>query len=200
VLRPTGTQCIEGGRSITDVLGVLLGHRQTVTTAQLLSRLRRASLIQYQEVTLGPLLGPRPVRLWTLTAAGRALVATRGPVARAETSTQMQYGDPERRHDPARQRGIPLLVACYRLLAEVASGLDRPVRVCAWEHPWIRTIGPTDSSRRRRVRLPAGAVLQSGRSTERQPLRLLLCQTSAPRHCPAIAPRCRRSSSCDEPH
>ena len=161
-------------RMPTDVLGVMLGHHHTVTTAQLLSRLRRASLIQYQEVTLGPLLGPRPVRLWTLAAEGRVLVATRGPVPRPEASTQMQYGDLERQHDPARQRGIPLLVACYRLLAEVASGLDRPVRVCAWEHPWIRTFASTDGARRRRVRLPAGAVLQSRRSTERQSLRLLL--------------------------
>src|SRR5437870_4657417 len=160
-------------RMPTDVMGTLLGHRQAVTTAQLLARLYRAGLARYQLSRLGPLLGSRPVRLWTLSAAGRALVATRGPVPLSKASAQIQYGEPERQRDPARQRGIPLLVACYRLLAEAACGLGRPVRVCAWEHPWIRTIASTDSSRRRRVRLPAGVVLRSRRSTEGQSLRLL---------------------------
>ena len=58
-----------------SVVGVLLGHRQAVTTAQLLARLRRAGLAHYQAFRLGPLLGSRPVRLWTLTAAGHAVVA-----------------------------------------------------------------------------------------------------------------------------
>jgi len=71
----------------------------------------------------------------------------------------MPYGEPEHWRAPARQRHVPLLVACYRLLAQVATGLDRPVHVCMWEHPWIRTVGPTERGRTRRARLPAAAVL-----------------------------------------
>src|SRR5436305_1499860 len=107
-------------RMPTNVVGVLLGHRQAVTTAQLLARLRRAGLVQDQASRLGPLLGSRPVRLWTLTAAGRAFVASRGPAPSPEHTSQMRYGEPEHWRDPARQRDVPLLVACYRLLAEVA--------------------------------------------------------------------------------
>jgi Replication-relaxation len=157
----------------TDVLTVLLGHRQAVTTAQLLARLRRTGLAQYQAVILGPRLGPRPIRLWTLTAAGRVSVATRGTATGVDASKGL-YGEPERWRDPARQRGIPLLVACYRLLAGVASGRDRPVRVCTWEHPWIRTVAPTEAGRRRRVRLPAAAVLQSRQIEGGHAERLLL--------------------------
>jgi len=145
----------------THVVGVLLGHRQAVTTAQLLARLRRAGLARDQASRLGPLLGSRPIHLWSLTSAGRTFIATRDPALPPEDADQMQYGEPERWSDPARQRNVPLLVACYRLLAQVATGLDRPVQVSAWEHPWIRTIMPTERGRSRRARLPAAAVLHS---------------------------------------
>jgi len=155
----------------TDAVGVLLGHRQAVTTAQLLARLRRAGLAQDQVFKLGPLLGSRPVHLWRLTADGRAFVASRGP---APAMGQTPYGEPKRRRDPGRQRDVPLLAACYRLLARVATGLDRPVHVAAWEHPWIRVIVPTGRGRARRARLPAAAVLQRRQTDAEQPLRLLL--------------------------
>jgi Replication-relaxation len=157
----------------TDVLSVLLGHREAVTTAQLLARLRRADLAKYQDVTLGVQLGQRPVRLWTLTAAGRAFAAARRP-ATAGDAGQMRYGEPGRWRDPTRQRGIPMLVACYRLLGAVASGIEEPVHVCAWESPWIRIITPTEGGRSRRVRLPAAAVLQSGKADGGLAQRLLL--------------------------
>jgi hypothetical protein len=145
----------------SDVLSILLGHRETVTTAQLLARLRRADVVRYQEVMLGPQLGRGRVRLWTLTALGRAFVGSGGPPILTSDARRMLYGEPERWRDPARQRGIPLLVASYRLLAAVAGSLERPVHVCAWEYPWIRTISPAAGGRRRHVRLPAAAVLQS---------------------------------------
>src|SRR5712691_10354018 len=158
-------------RISTNVVGVLLGHRQAVTTAQLLARLRRAGLANYHVSRLGPLLGSRPVRLWTLTADGRVFLASRGS---APGMGQMPYGEPERWRDPARQRDVPLLVACYRLLARVATGLDRPVHVCTWEHPWIRTIRSTERGRRRRARLPAAAVLANHNTDGVQQLQLLL--------------------------
>ncbi len=162
-------------RMPTEVLGVLLGHRQAVTTAQLLARLQRAGLAAYQVSRLGPLLGSRPVRLWTLTGAGRAFVASRDLASPAgEEARDGLYGKPERWRDPARQRDVPMLVACYRLLATVASDLRRPVRVCIWEHPWVRSVTPTGARRRRSVRLPAAAVLQSRRESDGQAVRVLL--------------------------
>jgi hypothetical protein len=148
-------------RMPTDVMAVLLGHRQRVTTAQLLARLRLARLAGYEGVELGPLLGSGPARLWSLTKAGRALIAGRGTATPNAVAPETCYGEPERWHDPAGGRGIPLLVACYRLLARVAGSLVGPVRVCSWEHPWIRTLAPPDGARRRHVRLPAAAVLQT---------------------------------------
>src|SRR5215470_3914627 len=67
-----------------------------------------------------------------------------------------------------------MLVACYRLLAAVASDLGRPVHVCIWEHPWVRSITPNGAMRRRRVRLPAAAVLQSCHRDDGQAVRVLL--------------------------
>src|SRR5207302_6318 len=87
---------------------------------------------------------------------------------------QLPYGEPDCWRDPARQRDVPVLVAAYRLLAAVAVGLRRPVRVCAWEHPWVRTLAPARGGRRRRVRLPAAAVLVSRQADGERPLRLLL--------------------------
>jgi len=66
-------------RMPTNVVGVLLGHRHAVTTAQLLARLRRAGLAHYQVTRLGPLLGSRPVRLWTVTAAGTVVAGAEVP-------------------------------------------------------------------------------------------------------------------------
>jgi hypothetical protein len=144
----------------TEVIGSLLGHRQTVTTAQLLARLHRAGLVEHRQFNLGPLLGARPTRLWSLSTAGRVALDRRGPLAPKDS--RLPYGEPERRPDPVRQKAIPLLVACYRLFAQVASGLERPVQVCAWESPWVRTTTSTGSRRMRRVRVPAAVVLRSG--------------------------------------
>jgi hypothetical protein len=67
-----------------------------------------------------------------------------------------------------------MLVATYRLLAEVAHSIDRPVRIAAWEHPWIRTLARTDTGRAWRVRLPAAAVLVQDNPDGEQPRGLLL--------------------------
>jgi hypothetical protein len=67
-----------------------------------------------------------------------------------------------------------MLVATYRLLTEVASGLERPVCVSAWEHPWIRTLKTPDGGRPRRVRLPAAATLINGEAVSEPEHRLLL--------------------------
>lgn len=44
-------------------------QRRARSSAQLLARLRAVGLAQYQVRRLGPLLGPRPIRLWSLTSA-----------------------------------------------------------------------------------------------------------------------------------
>src|ERR1700737_4826374 len=82
-------------RMPTNVVGILLGHRHAVTTAQLLARLRRAGLAQDQSSRLGPLLGSRPVHLWTLTDGGRAFLAGRRTPQTPERGGRMPYGEPQ---------------------------------------------------------------------------------------------------------
>jgi len=86
----------------------------------------------------------------------------------------LPYGEPDDRRDVARQRDLPMLIAAYRLLAEVVRGLDRPVRVGAWEHPWSRTFRTSQAGYVSRVRLPAAAVLFCEPSACSQIHRLLL--------------------------
>ena len=83
-------------------------------------------------------------------------------------------GNLPRWRDVARQRDVPLLVVAYRLLACVVRELDRPVRIAAWEHPWIRTVSQTGTGRTRHVRLPAAATLTQDNSGGEQPRGLLL--------------------------
>jgi hypothetical protein len=71
----------------------------------------------------------------------------------------MYCGGLASRPDAARQRSTPILVSSYRLLAQIVRGIDRPVTVAAWEHPWIRTLAHTETGRARQVRLVAAAVL-----------------------------------------
>ncbi len=143
----------------TDVAAVLLGMRHTRSAAQLLLRLRTAGLADYKTVRPGLLVGSRLIRLWTLTPAGRTIVSTRQLEPSQEGQSHLPFGKPDRRRDVARQRGLPMLVVAYRLLSHVVRELDRPVRVAAWEHPWIRTLKRTQTSRAAHVRLPAAAAL-----------------------------------------
>jgi Replication-relaxation len=158
----------------SEVISTLLGHRRIVSTRQLLARLRRAGLVTDQLAGLGPLVGSA-VRLWTLTTAGRAFIAdSKTEVSTSALEADWYGGLTTRRRDPARQRDIPLLVACYRLLDLVASGLEQPVRVYAFEHPWIRCIASTDGTRMRRVRAPAAAILHTPTPEDRPSVALLL--------------------------
>jgi hypothetical protein len=143
----------------TDVAAVLLGMRHTRSAAQLLLRLRTAELADYKTVNPGPLVGSRVVRLWTLTPAGQTMVPTHQPEPSPEGRSHLPYWQPGRWHDVARQRDVPLLVVAYRLLACVVRELDCPVRVAAWEHPWIRTVSQTGTGRAQHVRLPAAATI-----------------------------------------
>src|SRR5438270_2396133 len=162
-------------RMPTDVVAVVLGMRHARSAAQLLARLRRARLAQYRVTRLGPLLGSQPVRLWTLTPAGQAVLTGRGLAPSLQDDARLAYGRPERWRETARQRDVPMLIAAYQLLAEVVGGLPQPVRIVAWEHPWIRTLPPAEGGRGRRVRLPAAAVLVNRRADDgRLVLRMLV--------------------------
>jgi hypothetical protein len=101
------------------------------------------------------------------------MVTMRGLAQSAEERAQLPYGRPKRWRDPARQRDVPLLIVAYRLLAMVVSGLDKPMRITAWEHPWIRT-RESAHGRRRQVRLSAAAVLVHRKGPGGPPLKLLL--------------------------
>ena len=167
----------------TDVVAVLLGMRHTRSAAQLLLRLRTAGLADYKTVSPGPLVGSRVVRLWTLTPAGQTIVpAQRLAEPSAEGRSHLPYGQPARWRDVARQRDVPLLVVAYRLLACVVRELDLPVRVVAWEHPWIRTVSQTGTGRTRHVRLPAAATLIQDNSGGEQLARP--APVAGPRHHP----------------
>ena len=128
----------------------------------------------YKTVRPGPLVGSRVVRLWTLTPAGQTIVPAHQPEPSAEGRSHLPYGQPARWRDVARQRDVPLLVVAYRLLACVVRELDRPVRIAAWEHPWIRTVSQTGTGRTRHVRLPAAATLIQDNSGGEQLRGLLL--------------------------
>jgi hypothetical protein len=158
----------------TDVVAVLLRMRHARSAAQLLLRLKTARLAQYKTLRPGPFVGSSDVRLWMLTPAGRTIVAARGLEPPAEPRTRLPYGQPARWHDVARQRPIPMLIVAYRLLARVVRALDQPVRVAAWEHPWIRTVGETGTGRARHVRVPAAAALIPNRTDCQQPRPVLL--------------------------
>ena len=149
----------------TSVVNVLLGHRQAASTSQLLTRLRRGGMVRHETGRPGPLLGSRPLRLWSLTNTGRAFVASLCTAPTVESLELAVCGQHERTRETTRQPDLPLLLACYRLLAETVllaldHGADRPPRIRFWEHPWIRTIPPTAHSRRRHMRLPAAAVIE----------------------------------------
>jgi len=107
----------------------------------------------------GPLLGIRSVRLWSLSAVGRTVVQARGIGPMPKDQARLPYGRPDRPRDPRRQPDVPLLIAAYRLLGVVVSGLNQRVRVVAWEHPWVRSFRPAGPTRLRHARLPAAAAL-----------------------------------------
>lgn len=146
----------------TDVVASLLRLRHARSAAQLLLRLRIAGLTDYETVRPGPLVGSGSVRLWTLTPAGHAVLGARRLAPPAEARSRLPHGAPAKCRDVARQGGVPMLVATYRLLAGVVGGLDQAVRISAWEHPWIRTLRQTGTGRARQVRLPAAAALVHG--------------------------------------
>src|SRR6266542_1798113 len=107
-----------------------------------------------QVTRLGPLLGSRRVRLWTLTVAGQSVLDARRRLAPAAACAHLPYGAPERWPEAVHQRDLPMQVATYQLLAQAVGDLPQPVRIAAWEHPWIRTLTATESGRCRHVRLP----------------------------------------------
>ena len=140
-------------RMPTDVVAVVLGMRHARSAAQLLARLRSAGLAKYQLARLGPLLGSQPMRLWTVTPAGQTVLTEGGFAPSLQDNGRLPYGAPERIRKTTHQRHVPMLVAAYRLLADIVAGRSQPVSVGAWEHPWIRTLRPADGGRRRLVRL-----------------------------------------------
>jgi hypothetical protein len=146
----------------TDVVAGLLQLRHTRSAAQLLGRLRTAGLVRYGTLRPGPLVGSRRVRLWTVTRDG-SIFMDRRRVPRSKGAGKRQlYGAPKFSRTWARPRGTPTSIGAYRLLAHVVRSMDRPVRVAAWEGPWVRTLVDNDVARTRYVRLPAGAVLIQG--------------------------------------
>jgi hypothetical protein len=158
----------------TDVVATLLRMQHTRSAAQLLLRLRTTGLARFETAKPGPLVGSRRVRLWTLTHDGRTFLETRGLARSEEAVDGLPYGRPARWPETARQRDTPMLITAYRMLAEVAAGIDHPLRMVAWEHPWTRTLAHPESGRARRVQLPASVRLMPSNASREQPRGLLL--------------------------
>ena len=61
-----------------EVLALLRGGRSSISTEQLLRRLESSNLVQVRRVAMPPLLGPRPLRLWSATVRGVDCVVASG--------------------------------------------------------------------------------------------------------------------------
>jgi len=156
----------------TDVACRLLSTRLPASTMQVLTRLRASGLVRTETVSPGPLIAERGLRLWSLTSKGEAVVAATPTIA---IRNSLPYGPPERPRDPRRQLSAALQIAAFRLLVALLARIERPSRIAAWEHPWIRkTHEPTHAGSHREVRLPAAAVIVDGKEPSRLIARLLL--------------------------
>jgi hypothetical protein len=122
----------------TDVADQLLRFGYRGSAAQILARLHVRGLVQPQTVRSGTVPAGRTLRLWSLTASGRALVAARKLGPEQGDVESLPYGAPDRARDAARQ-AVPLLVAAYRALGVFAETIALPTEVRAWEQPWTRS-------------------------------------------------------------
>jgi DNA-binding MarR family transcriptional regulator len=155
-----------------DVVGSLLQLQHTRSASQVLGRLRAAGLVHYRTLRPGPIIGNRQVRVWALTAAGR-LFQRGGLPASGDTAGLLVYGTGARSRISLFPPATPILVAAYRLLANVARGMDRPV-VSVWECPWVRAVSDTRTGRSWYLRLPAAVVLTDHNGREQTQELLLL--------------------------
>lgn len=168
-----------------DVIAQLTCAGHAVSTRQLLARLRVAGLARDERVVLGPLLGSRPLALWSLTADGWALVRQEGLVPTPEALDSMPHGRPEGTKDTRRARATPALVATYRLLAGLvvtARNHGASLRLVVCEHPWVRSFHSPNRERTSRVRLPGAALVsaESDDASSALPLMLLPDLGTAP--------------------
>ncbi len=118
-----------------------------------LENLRRAGLADMQRAELGYLLADRPLGLWSITERGQRVL---GELSRLDPSLR------GRRNPPHGLPNVTSRVAAYRLLAFLVAECNadgQMVDLCAFEHPWVRTIRGPHQGEPLRVRLPAGAVL-----------------------------------------
>ena len=88
----------------TDIASQLLGHRRIGSTRQVFARLRAMGLAQVDTVTPGALLDGRTLRLWSLTPAGRRVIAERGGAPSIAHITDLPGDAPSQPRD----RGVRL--------------------------------------------------------------------------------------------
>jgi hypothetical protein len=142
-----------------DAFRHLAGFRSIGGAYRRLEKRRRAGLAEIERAELGYLLADRPVGLWSITERGQRLF---DEVSCADRRA------PDFRGPCTPVRGEPSLtsrVAAYRLLAFFVAECNadgRKVELCAWEHPWVRTVRVPEQGNSLRVQLPAGAVLADG--------------------------------------
>jgi hypothetical protein len=142
-----------------DAFRHIAGFRSIGGAYRRLEKLRRAGLAEMERAELGYLLADGPLGLWSITEHGQRLF---GEVSCAHRRALDPRGP---RKPPRGEPSLTTRVAAYRLLAFlVAEGNadGRKVELCAWEHPWVRTVCSPEQRNPLRVQLPAGAVLAGG--------------------------------------
>src|SRR4051794_21904853 len=89
----------------TDAVAALVAMQHVRSAGQLLRRLEHRRLVQCRSFEPGPIVGGGPMRLWSITRAGRALLGTDG------ASTQSE------------PRASPMLMLSYRMLVQALQQL-----------------------------------------------------------------------------
>jgi DNA-binding MarR family transcriptional regulator len=118
-----------------EVLSVLRGGRNSVSTEQLLRRLESANFVHKRLVALPPLLGSRRLALWSATAEGTGTAVEAGLLSTEEASLVSRS---------RRSQNPGTVVPHYWLLAAVLVDSQRygvAPRVIAWTHPWMHARG-----------------------------------------------------------
>ena len=139
-----------------DAFRHIAGFRSIGGAYRRLEKLWRAGLAEMERAELGYLLADRPLGLWSITEHGQR---PRDEVSCADRRAWDPRGPSI---PPRREPNLTTRVAAYRMLAFFVAQCNadgRNVELCAWEHPWVRTVCGPEQGSPLRVQFPAGAVL-----------------------------------------
>jgi hypothetical protein len=146
-----------------DAFRHIAGFRSIGGAYRRLENLRRAGFVEMERAEVGYLLADRPLGLWSISVDGQRLFdevsRANGRASDLRSPRTPSGGEPN----------FTTRVAAYRLLAFFVAECNadgRKVDLCAWEHPWVRTVCGPEQGNPLRVQLPASAVLAGGEMGE----------------------------------